>query len=96
MINGMKETRLLYADSLDFQKKVHQRCCHDFLFDEHLVGSKAVVHAYHFGSSALPFLLDDLGCTGSEIDLLYCVPEHNCGTHYDIENAGVQCSRKGI
>ena len=46
-----------------------------------------------FGSSALPFFLDELGCSGSESNLLDCLPQHNCGSSN--ENAGVQCLRKG-
>ena len=46
-------------------------------------------------SSALPFILDDVGCNGSESNLLYCLPEHNCDHVTGLENAGVQCSRKG-
>ena len=45
-------------------------------------------------SSELPFLLDDLGCNGSENNLLDCLPQHNCDASRD-ENAGVQCLRKG-
>ena len=44
------------------------------------------------GNDALPFLFDDLGCSGSERNLLECLPDHNCGP---IENAGVRCQRKG-
>lgn len=42
--------------------------------------------------SELPFVLDDLGCDGSEGNLLQCLPNHNCGPN---ENAGVRCQRKG-
>ena len=51
-----------------------------------------------YGPSTLSFFaLDDVGCNGSESNLLDCVPQHNCkfddrGT----ENAGVQCLRKGM
>ena len=43
------------------------------------------------------FALDDVGCKGSESNLLDCLPQHNCkiddrGT----ENGGVQCLRKGM
>ena len=58
----------------------------------------AVVIANQFvvqDSSALPFILDDVGCNGSENNLLDCLPEHNCDSVAGIENAGVQCSRKG-
>ena len=43
------------------------------------------------------FALDDVGCSGSENNLLDCLPQHNCGMRgTDIENAGVQCLRKGM
>ena len=52
-----------------------------------------------YGPSTLSFFaLDDVGCNGSESNLLNCLPQHNCGTGSDklIENAGVQCLRKGM
>ena len=52
----------------------------------------------HYNStrySALSFLLDDVGCNGSESNLLDCLPQHNCHVGADSENAGVQCLRKG-
>ena len=47
-------------------------------------------------ASTLPYVLDDLGCNGSESNLLECLPQHNCGfsIRYD-ESAGVRCLRKG-
>ena len=42
--------------------------------------------------STLNFVLDDLGCNGSESNLLECLPQHNCRTD---ETAGVRCLRKG-
>ena len=45
------------------------------------------------GNSMLPFVLDDMGCSGSERNLLECLPRHNCGSSN--ENAGVRCLRKG-
>ena len=45
-------------------------------------------------SSELPFLLDDVGCNGSENNLLDCLPQHNCDASVN-EDAGVQCLRKG-
>ena len=60
-------------------------------------GAEAVVATVsvpnQFGASTLPFHLDDVGCNGSETNILDCLPRHNCG---DIENAGVQCLRRGI
>ena len=48
-------------------------------------------------ASTLPFVLDDLGCNGSESNLLECLPQHNCGLASNMnENAGVRCLRKGI
>lgn len=49
----------------------------------------------HFGRGVGPINLDDLECTGSEIDLLRCkhptLGVHDC-THY--EDAGVQCGKR--
>ena len=44
------------------------------------------------------FALDDVGCNGSESNLIDCLPQHNCGisSGIDLENAGVQCLRKGM
>ena len=52
---------------------------------------------YH-PSTLLFFALDDVGCNGSESNLLDCLPQHNCDTGNDkgTENAGVQCLRKGM
>ena len=48
------------------------------------------------GSSSHPyFALDDVGCNGSESNLLHCLPQHNCGQNRGAENAGVLCLRKG-
>ena len=43
----------------------------------------------------LPYVLDDLGCNGSETHLLECLPNHNCVLERN-ENAGVRCQRKGM
>ena len=44
----------------------------------------------------LPFVLDDLGCTGLESNLLECLPTHNCASGVNGDAfAGVSCSRKG-
>ena len=53
---------------------------------------------YWYGPSTLSFFaLDDVGCSGSESNLLDCLPQHNCdiGNDKGTENAGVQCLRKG-
>ena len=42
------------------------------------------------------FALDDVGCNGSESNLLDCLPHSNCGMDRGTENAGVQCLRKGM
>ena len=44
--------------------------------------------------NTLQFTLDDLGCNGTESNLLECLPEHNCKQH-PLEEAGVRCLRKG-
>ena len=52
-----------------------------------------------YGPSTLNsfFALDDVGCNGSESNLLDCLPQHNCDQgRRGIENAGVQCLRKGM
>jgi deleted-in-malignant-brain-tumors protein 1 len=52
-----------------------------------------------YGASTLSFFaLDDVGCNGSESNLLDCLPHHNCGVESlsNTENAGVQCLRKGM
>ena len=45
-------------------------------------GAEAVVDTMsvpdQFGASTLPFVLDDVGCNGSESNLLDCLPQHNC------------------
>ena len=64
-------------------------------------GAVAVSEYYYsqFGAnitiSILPYILDDVGCSGSESNLLNCLPHHNCGSSKG-ENAGVHCLRKGI
>ena len=47
-----------------------------------------------FGTSKLPYFLDDVECIGSESNLLDCLPHHNCQA-LGPENADVQCSCKG-
>ena len=50
-----------------------------------------------YGPSTLSFFaLDDVGCNGSESNLLDCLPHHNCKIDEGTENAGVQCLRKGM
>ena len=41
------------------------------------------------------YALDDVGCNGTESNLLSCLPQHNCGMNRGAENAGVLCLRKG-
>ena len=72
-------------------------------------GAVAISEYYHYRSqfgadiydattiSILPYFLDDVGCNGSESNLLNCLPCHNCGSfRFGGENAGVHCLRKGI
>ena len=48
------------------------------------------------GSNTHPnFALDDVGCNGTESNLLNCLPQHNCGMNRGAENAAVHCLRKG-
>ena len=51
-----------------------------------------------YGPSTLSFFaLDDVGCNGSESNLLHCLPYNNCDLkRMGEENAGVQCLRKGM
>ena len=50
-----------------------------------------------YGPSTLSFFaLDDVGCSGSESNLLDCLPQHNCGMDRGRENAGIQCLRRGM
>ena len=44
--------------------------------------------------STLQFILDDLGCNGTESNLLECLPKHNCMQNPP-EEAGVRCLRRG-
>ena len=43
-------------------------------------------------NNLLPIVLDDMGCNGTESNLLECLPNHNCK---DTEIAGVNCLLKG-
>ena len=64
-------------------------------------GAEAIINdrwstPYWYGPSTLSFFaLDDVGCSGAESNLLDCLPYHNCGNRRGIQNAGVQCLRKG-
>ena len=51
-----------------------------------------------YGPSELSFFaLDDMGCSGSESNLLHCLPDSNCDQERrGTENAGVQCLREGM
>ena len=64
-------------------------------------GAEAIINGRSspnwYGPSTLSFFaLDDVDCNGSEINLLHCLPKHNCGNDRGTENAGVQYLRKGI
>ena len=95
-------TLLLCVSNLGFQKKVHsyslKRKKQFVLYSVSAIpGAEAFIamEVGRFSTSTLPFLLDDMGCNGSETNLLDCLPHHNCRST-DPENAGVQCLRKGI
>ena len=64
------------------------------VYDMHCAGAKAVHAGYYSSSTRLPYFLDNLGCNGSESNLLDCLPIHNCG-YGRIEDAGAQCLHKG-
>ena len=44
-------------------------------------------------SGSLPIFLDDLGCNGTESNLLECLPHHNC--YSPEENAVIFCLHRG-
>ena len=105
MMPGMKMTLLLCASNWDFQKKVFNiQLMLKFMVCSMSItisGAEAIVHMQStpdlFGPSMLSFFaLDDVGCNGSESNLLDCLPQHNCGMDRGTENAGVQCLRKGM
>ena len=103
MITGMNMMLLLCAGNWDFQKKVFKKSilmCRAYYLSITISGAEAIINQWSsanynlFGPSTLSFFaLDDLGCSGSESNLLDCLPDHNCVID---ENAGVQCLRKGI
>ena len=43
---------------------------------------------------SIPYVLDDLGCNGSETNLLECLPAHNCYVSHS-EDAIVSCGPRG-
>jgi len=44
-----------------------------------------------FGQAALPILLDDLACSGSELQLIYCSYDSITTDCSHSEDAGVRC-----
>ena len=60
------------------------------------INTQSAPNWYHGPSTLSFFALDDVDCSGSESNLLDCLPVHNCGMDRGTENAGVQCLRKGM
>ena len=107
MMGGIKEMLLLCVDNLDFLEMVNNIimindlmiCITVGYLLKIIIGAVSGQFAPDETSNALTFLLDDVGCNGSESNVLDCQPQHNCGSTtmlYLTENAGVQCLRKGI
>ena len=62
-----------------------------------IISGAETINTKQYGPSTLSlFALDDVGCNGSESNLLDCLPQHNCVTRVGEENAGIQCLRKGM
>ena len=100
MMPGMKMMLLLCAGNWDFQKKVHSQYIFDARSMSITISGAETINAQPapdwYGPSTLSFFaLDDVGCNGSESNLLDCLPHSNCGMDSGNENAGVQCLRKG-
>ena len=66
-------------------------------FEQHHAGAETIIQKSDtVDSNAHPnFALDDVGCNGTESNLLHCLPQHNCGMNRDAENAAVHCLHKG-
>ena len=45
-------------------------------------------------NNEMAYVLDDLGCNGSETNLLECLPAHNCVAS-EFEDAIVSCGPRG-
>ena len=105
MIGGMKMIQLLCVDNLDCQKKVFQnvygkfhwhKCYNNLLSDAEAINMMSTPDWYSPSTLSF-FALDNVGCNGTESNLLDCLPQHNCNSmDRNKENAGVQCLRKGI
>ena len=66
--------------------------------EQHYAGAKTITESDSQSSTGIAnpfFALDDVGCNGTESNLLHCLPQHNCGMNRGAENAGVLCLRKG-
>ena len=62
-----------------------------------IINKKESTPDWYTPSTLSFFALDDVGCNGSESNLLHCFPQHNCaGGQNSAEDAGVHCLRKGM
>ena len=85
MMPGMKMMLLLHAGNLDFRKKVSKFSVNIACSTISDSGAEAIINIMESAPDLDPstlsfFALDDVGCNGSERNLLDCLPKHNCIT----------------